>query len=289
MNAFYHELEALLSCKIEILNKIPKTVSNEQTWLKLSLGDYACIHRPLSELECHFVRKALETARLDSKHPKSSILLDPQGYNTQTLVQKFPLKCWRILFRDSQDEVDEILQSTFENDTIIHMGQQERVVLASSPEITPYALLGMLESEALTSAKIVVGQSLYEASQLYNGYNQLVDLTQVAGMLKQNIQVILFETYNLALIMNQLKRDSSVFYDVLKSHIHPVNDLELEQTALTFFENNLNITETANKLFIHRNTLIYRLNKIETMTHYDIRKFNDAINYYLSYLADKIN
>ena len=74
----------------------------------------------------------------------------------------------------------------------------------------------------------------------------------------------------------------------LEHHIRPVGDFELEQTALIFFENNLNITETANQLFIHRNTLIYRLNKLESITGYDIRKFNDAINYYLSYLADKL-
>ena len=88
------------------------------------------------------------------------------------------------------------------------------------------------------------------------------------------------------MLIKHLKRASS---DTNFAHARPVGDLELEQTALVFFDNNLNITETANELFIHRNTLIYRLNKLEGITGYDIRKFNDAINYYLSYLSDKIN
>ena len=289
MKAFYHELETLLNCKIIIAHQMPHTVTEGQTWLKLLNGDYACIYRPLSKLESIFVLKALEAARCETNAVKSSLLTDPEGYITQPLSQQFPVKCWRILFRDNQEEVDEILQSTFENDTIIHVGQQERVVLASDEEITPHALHGLLESEALTSAKIVVGNTLMSASELYRGYIQLVELTQVAGTLKQNIQVILSDAYLFPLLIKQLKRDSGAFYDTVKAHMHPVNDLELEHTALVFFENNLNITETANKLFIHRNTLIYRLNKIESITQYDIRKFNDAINYYLSFLADKIN
>ena len=81
---------------------------------------------------------------------------------------------------------------------------------------------------------------------------------------------------------------SVILSEVLKQQPKSVGDDELEQTAMSFFECNLNISETAHKLFIHRNTLIYRINKLESITGYDIRKFNDAINYYLNYLVDKI-
>lgn len=289
MKAFYHELETLLNCKIKIAHQMSHTVKSEHTWLELSNGDYACVYRQLTALESLFVLKELEQRLSESYSAKANILTDPEGYKAHVLTNPFPLKLWRILFRDNHEEVDEILRSTFENDTIIHLGRQERVVLVSDEEITPYALHGMLESEALTSAKIVVGNTITEASEFYSGYLQLIELTQVAGMLKQNSQVVIGDVYLFPLMIKALKRTSNGFYDSIKSHLNPVNDLELELTALKFFENNLNITETANKLFIHRNTLIYRLNKLESITHYDIRKFNDAINYYLSYLADKIN
>ncbi|MCK8061711.1 MULTISPECIES: CdaR family transcriptional regulator [unclassified Fusibacter] len=64
-----------------------------------------------------------------------------------------------------------------------------------------------------------------------------------------------------------------------------VDDQELIATVIHFFENNLNVTDTSNKLFIHRNTLLYRLGKIEQVTGYDLRKFEDAINFY--YLMTK--
>jgi len=55
-------------------------------------------------------------------------------------------------------------------------------------------------------------------------------------------------------------------------------------TAKEFLFSNLNSTDTANKLFIHRNTLLYRLGKIKGLTGYDIRNFLEAVNFYSLYL-----
>jgi carbohydrate diacid regulator len=50
----------------------------------------------------------------------------------------------------------------------------------------------------------------------------------------------------------------------------------------TFFDNDLSLAETSRKMFIHRNTLIYRLDKFADLTGYDVRKFNDAITVKIS-------
>jgi len=54
-------------------------------------------------------------------------------------------------------------------------------------------------------------------------------------------------------------------------------DEETLTTIEKFFENNLNVSETARKLFVHRNTLVYRLEKIKKLTGLDIRDFDNAI------------
>jgi carbohydrate diacid regulator len=46
-----------------------------------------------------------------------------------------------------------------------------------------------------------------------------------------------------------------------------------------FFENNLNVSETSRKLFVHRNTLVYRLDKIKKLTGLDLRQFDHAITF----------
>ena len=54
-------------------------------------------------------------------------------------------------------------------------------------------------------------------------------------------------------------------------------DSEMIRTIEVFFNCGLNLSESAKELYIHRNTLIYRLDKIQKMTSYDIREFNNAM------------
>ena len=61
-------------------------------------------------------------------------------------------------------------------------------------------------------------------------------------------------------------------------------DDEIISTIDVFFQCNLNITDASQKLYIHRNTLIYRLDKILRITGYDIRKFNDAMIFKIAWL-----
>ena len=56
-------------------------------------------------------------------------------------------------------------------------------------------------------------------------------------------------------------------------------DEEMITTIKTFFDNGLNISETARQLYVHRNTLVYRLEKIEKVIGLDIRNFDNALTY----------
>jgi len=54
------------------------------------------------------------------------------------------------------------------------------------------------------------------------------------------------------------------------------------ETLQVFFDNNMNITDTAKKIYVHRNTLLYRLEKIKQFTALDPKKFGDALQLYLA-------
>ena len=71
-----------------------------------------------------------------------------------------------------------------------------------------------------------------------------------------------------------------------KSAIEKIDE-ETFNTVNVFFENSLNISETARKLFIHRNTLIYRLNKLQKMVGLDVKKLDDAITFKVSVMVYK--
>ena len=71
-----------------------------------------------------------------------------------------------------------------------------------------------------------------------------------------------------------------------KNHIDAL-DQETLFTINKFFENNLNVSETARKLFVHRNTLVYRLEKIKKLTGLDLREFDDAITFKVALMVKK--
>ena len=64
-------------------------------------------------------------------------------------------------------------------------------------------------------------------------------------------------------------------------------DEETLMTIQRFFENNLNVSETSRQLFIHRNTLVYRLDKLERSTGLDLRVFDDAITFKIALMVVK--
>ena len=64
-------------------------------------------------------------------------------------------------------------------------------------------------------------------------------------------------------------------------------DRETLMTVQSFFENNLNVSETSRKLFVHRNTLVYRLDKIKKLTGLDLREFDHAVTFKVALMVKK--
>ena len=64
-------------------------------------------------------------------------------------------------------------------------------------------------------------------------------------------------------------------------------DNETMLTIQKFFENNLNVSETARQLYIHRNTLVYRLDKIKRLTGLELTSFDDAVTFKIAVLVRK--
>ena len=85
--------------------------------------------------------------------------------------------------------------------------------------------------------------------------------------------------------------------EVFGGEVPEVFDNETTVTVEKMFENNLNISEAARQLFIHRNTLVYRLDKIHKSTGLDLREFEDAMMFkvvmmikkYIEYMSDLEN
>ena len=71
-------------------------------------------------------------------------------------------------------------------------------------------------------------------------------------------------------------------YDVSK-YKQAFGDADLVDTCLNLFDNDLNVSRTAKRLYMHRNTLIYRVNKLKRMTGLDVCTFNGAVDFIILY------
>ena len=74
-------------------------------------------------------------------------------------------------------------------------------------------------------------------------------------------------------------------HEVFGEGIPEVFNEEITTTIQKFFENNLNISETARQLYVHRNTLVYRLEKIQKRTGLDVRVFEDALTFKIAMMV----
>ncbi|MGN0806267.1 MAG: PucR family transcriptional regulator [Candidatus Coproplasma sp.] len=85
------------------------------------------------------------------------------------------------------------------------------------------------------------------------------------------------------------KNKPELFYAGFNSpHYEEVfSDEALVSSCLSLFENDLNVSLAAEKLYMHRNTLIYRIKKIEKLTGLNVTKFADAVNFIILFMAYK--
>jgi len=141
------------------------------------------------------------------------------------------------------------------------------------------ALHETISNEIATEAHIGVGgvkTGLYSIRESFIEAQEAINL----GLMQQSSSnIFMFHKLLLERFLQNIPREvRKEFYDLAYSDsLKKILNEEMLITVLMFFENNLNLSEAARKLFIHRNTLIYRLEKIQKSTGLDLRNFDDAV------------
>jgi carbohydrate diacid regulator len=99
--------------------------------------------------------------------------------------------------------------------------------------------------------------------------------------------VIAYSTLGIGRLIYQLPVNlCRIFIDEIFGDISMIDfDEETLTTINKFFENNLNVSETSRQLFVHRNTLVYRIEKIQKSTGLDLRNFDDALTFKIALMV----
>lgn len=152
-------------------------------------------------------------------------------------------------------------------------------------------------SEAGSHARIASGTVVGEIRDVSRSYKEAKLALEVGKIFYRELDIVTYGRLGIGRLIYQLPINlCRMFMEEIFEQKSP-DEFEEEtlETIRQFFENNLNVSETSRKLFIHRNTLVYRLDKIQKQTGLDLRVFDDAITFkialmvveYMKYMEEK--
>lgn len=204
-------------------------------------------------------------------------------------------QCPRIIFLietkvDNDKDTIEMLRSLYSSqggDYITAVDERNIILIKSLDEIKELDSLGevartivdMMNTEAMMGVKVSYGTIVGELKDVSKSYKEAKMALEVGKIFYIDKDIVSYETLGIGRLIYRLPVNlCEIFIKEIFHEEMPINiDEELVNTVHTFFENDLNISETARQLFVHRNTLVNRIEKMQNRTGLDIRKFDDAL------------
>lgn len=155
-----------------------------------------------------------------------------------------------------------------------------------------FMLVDMLNTEAMTSAWVSYSNTAEGLQDLANAYREAKMAMEVGKIFYADRNVFGYNRLGIGRLIYQLPVSvCEMFLDEIfqEGSLESIDE-ETLGTIRIFFENNLNLSETSRQLYVHRNTLVYRFEKLQKKFGLDIRTFEDALTFKMTMMvSDYIN
>jgi len=194
----------------------------------------------------------------------------------------------------------DIIQNMFPDknkDYVISVGENDIVLVKEmKPGYDPKeidsiakSIADTVSSEFYTKVNIGIGTAVDNIKDLARSYKEAQVALEVGKVFDTEKNIVSYENLGIGRLIYQLPTTLCEMFlqEVFKRGSLESLDKETLQTIQCFFENNLNVSETSRKLFVHRNTLVYRLEKIRKLTGLDLREFEHAITFKVALMVKK--
>ena len=186
------------------------------------------------------------------------------------------------------DKLQDFVLSINETDIAI---VKQLNTLASGEELEAIArnIEDTLKSELFVKPIIGIGTVAEHLRELADAYKEAQTAIDVGKVFDTEKSIINYENLGIGRLIYQLPTTLCEIFltEVFKKSSIDALDQETLFIINKFFENNLNVSETSRKLFVHRNTLVYRLEKIKKLTGLDLRQFDHAIVFKVALMVRK--
>ncbi|KAB1435814.1 PucR family transcriptional regulator [Candidatus Galacturonibacter soehngenii] len=154
-------------------------------------------------------------------------------------------------------------------------------------EQTANILVDMLNTEAMTQVRVAYGTIIDEIKEVSKSYKEAKMALDVGKIFYSEKNIVAYNTLGIGRLIYQLPIPLCEMFmkEVFGNQMPDTFDEETVTTINKFFENNLNVSETSRQLYVHRNTLVYRLEKLQKSTGLDIRVFDDALTFKIAMMV----
>lgn len=164
----------------------------------------------------------------------------------------------------------------------LHKGEGDREI-----EQIAQMILDMLNTEAMLNARVSYGTVISELKEVSKSYKEAKMAMDVGKIFYAEKKVISYRYLGIGRLIYQLPVNLCRMFmeEIFGDNLPDKLDEETLTTIHKFFENSLNVSETARQLYIHRNTLVYRIEKLQKETGLDIRNFDDALTFKIALMV----
>lgn len=269
----------------------------------------------MSRTVCSMAAVALNAAKnyYEEKHDKGSfikniisdnILISDIYMRAKELHVDAEVARGVFVVRPVDDRLDtvpvDVVQGLFpdrQNDFVLSVGEHDVALIhqmgedATAKDMEEVALRieEALRADGESRVFVGIGTLALHLRDLAKSYKEAQIAIEVGKVFDTERYVINYENLGIGRLIYQLPTTLCEMFlqEVFKKN--PIDSLDKETlfTINKFFENNLVLSETARKLFVHRNTLVYRLEKIKKLTGLDLREFDDAITFKVALMVKK--
>ncbi|MBR1855029.1 MAG: helix-turn-helix domain-containing protein [Lachnospiraceae bacterium] len=223
---------------------------------------------------------------IEMKQPRVVFLVETEQTKQDPVKQEKDNFVMELLGGMFSSQTGDFVTSVDEKNVILI----KSVVDNSSAEALAHiadTIVDMMNSEAMLNVRVSYGTVVQELKDVSKSYKEAQMAMDVGKIFYAEKNVAAYSALGIGRLIYQLPVNlCKIFIEEIFGDRMPEElDEETLNTLDKFFENNLNVSETSRQLFVHRNTLVYRLEKIQKSTGLDVRCFDDALTFKIALMV----
>lgn len=267
--------------------------------------------RSMTELISVFIAnmKTLYDEKFDKTSFVKSIIMDnilPSDIYIKSNELNFTNEIRRVVMvikfqlldeKTAYEVINSVCEDSHFADYIINISEQDVVIVRELDRETEIdvieadakVILSKIAEEHMSKALIGISTIVDNLKDLARAYKEARISLEVGKVFDIEKPIMSYENLGIGRLIYQLPTTLCEIFlqEVFKRGSLESLDKETLMTVQSFFENNLNVSETSRKLFVHRNTLVYRLEKIRKLSGLDLREFDHAVTFKVALMVKK--